>query len=223
MIKAILLDVDNTLLDFNKCACAAMYDAAREFSLPLPEDAFAAFRRINDGLWRQVEQQTLTTEELYRIRWALIFRELGIDFDGPTFEERFYHYLTTAAEKVDGADELMAYLKDKYILCIASNAPYRQQVQRMEKAGYLPYLHHLFISEEIGAAKPAPRFFEACLAALAPLRPEEVLMIGDSLTADIAGAKACGIRTCWYRHGSGKDGSMADYCVADLREICGIA
>lgn len=222
MIKAVLLDVDNTLLDFNKCACAAMQDAAREFPLSLPEHAFAVFRRINDELWRRIEEQTLTTEELYRIRWALIFRELGIDFDGPAFEARFYHYLTTAAEKVDGADELMAHLKDKYILCIASNAPYLQQVQRMEKAGYLPHLRHLFISEEIGAAKPSPLFFEACLAALAPLQPDEVLMIGDSLTADIAGAKACGIRTCWYRHGSEKDGSMADYCVADLREICGI-
>ena len=219
MIKAILLDVDNTLLDFNKCACAAMQDAAREFSLSLPEHAFAVFRRINDELWRRIEEQTLTTEELYRIRWALIFRELDIDFDGPAFEARFYHYLTTAAEKVDGADELIAHLKDKYILCIASNAPYLQQVQRMEKAGYLPHLRHLFISEEIGAAKPSPLFFEACLAALAPLQPHEVLMIGDSLTADIAGAKACGIRTCWYRHGSGKDGSMADYCVDCLDEI----
>ena len=219
MIKAVLLDVDNTLLDFNKCACAAMQEAARDFSLPLPENAFADFRRINDGLWQQIEAQTLTTEELYRIRWALIFREWGIAFDGPTFEARFYHYLTTAAEKVDGADELIAHLKDKYILCIASNAPYLQQVQRMEKAGYLPYLRHLFISEAIGAAKPSPRFFEACLAALAPLRPDEVLMIGDSLTADIAGAKACGIRTCWYRHGSHKDGSMADYCVDCLDEI----
>ena len=72
------------------------------------------------------------------------------------------------------------------------------------------------------AAKPSASFFEACLAALAPLRSEKVLMIGDSLTADIAGAKSCGIRTCWYRHGSDKDGSIADYCVADLREICGI-
>ena len=222
MIKAILLDVDNTLLDFNKCACAAMLDAARDFSLALPEDAFATFRRINDALWREIEEQTLTPEELYRIRWALIFQELGIDFDGPTFEARFYHYLTTSAEKVDGADELMAYLQGKYTLCIASNAPCQQQVQRMEKAGYLPYLRHFFISEDIGAAKPSPRFFEACLAALAPLQPHEVLMIGDSLTADIAGARACGIRTCWYRHGSDRDGSIADYCVADLRDICRI-
>ena len=222
MIKAVLLDVDNTLLDFSKCACAAMYDAARDFSLVLPEHAFPTFRRINDSLWQQIEAQTLTTDELYRIRWNRIFAELGVDFDGPTFEARFYRYLTTAAEKVDGADQLMAYLKDKYILCIASNAPYDQQVQRMEKAGYLPCLRHLFISEKIGAAKPAPAFFEACLSALSPLQPQEIMMIGDSLTADIAGAKACGIKTCWYRHGSDKDGSMADYCVADLREICEI-
>ena len=134
MIKAILLDVDNTLLDFNKCACAAMQDAARDFSLALPEEAFSAFRRINDGLWRQIEEQTLTTDELYRIRWARIFRELGIDFDGPAFEARFYRYLTTAAEKVDGADELMAHLQGKYILCIASNAPYLQQVRMPQPA-----------------------------------------------------------------------------------------
>jgi len=220
MIKAVLLDVDDTLLDFHRCACAAMVEAAREFSLALPEDAFSAFRRINDGLWRRVEEQTLTTEELYRIRWTLIFAELGIDFDGPAFEERFARHLTTAAEKVAGADELIAHLQGRCTLCIASNAPYTQQVQRLEKAGYLPHIRHLFISEKLGAAKPSPRFFEACLSALAPLRAEEVLMIGDSLTADIAGAAQCGMKTCWFRRGSEKDGSMADYCVDDLREIC---
>ena len=219
MIKAVLLDVDNTLLDFNKCAMAAAHAAARDVGLVLPENIYPVFRRINDRLWHQIEQRQLTTEELYRIRWQLIFDELGICADGVAFEALFRAHLDTSAEPVDGAAELLAYLHGKYILCIASNAPYDQQMQRLEKAGMLHYMSHLFVSEEIGAAKPSAAFFDACLSALSPLQPQEIMMIGDSLTADIAGARACGMRTCWYRHDGETARGEADCCVDALEEI----
>ncbi|MBQ9265286.1 MAG: HAD hydrolase-like protein, partial [Clostridia bacterium] len=82
-----------------------------------------------------------------------------------------------------------------------------QQKARLRQAGYLPYFHHLFISEAIGFSKPAPAFFDACIAALnapalsssaPPILPENVLMVGDSLTSDMRGGIDSGLKTCYF-------------------------
>ena len=51
----------------------------------------------------------------------------------------------------------------------------------------LKYFTHCFVSERMGMEKPAREFFEGCFAALPGILPEETMIIGDSLTADIAG------------------------------------
>ena len=90
MISTVLLDVDNTLLDFNACALASMQDAFRAFDLPFSKEVvFPTFLRINDQLWAQIEEGNLTKREHYQIRWNLILKELGIDFDGIRLEEKF--------------------------------------------------------------------------------------------------------------------------------------
>ena len=62
----------------------------------------------------------------------------------------------------------------------------------------LKYFAHCFVSEKVGADKPSQRFFDGCLKELPGVRPEECMMIGDSLTADITGGRAYGMSTCWY-------------------------
>ncbi|WP_295265127.1 HAD hydrolase-like protein [Selenomonas sp.] len=62
---------------------------------------------------------------------------------------------------------------------------------------------HCFISEQVGVQKPDPRFFEPCFETLRAdgldMRPDETILIGDSLTSDVAGGKRYGMKTCWYR------------------------
>ena len=93
---------------------------------------------------------------------------------------------------------MLARLHGKYRLCAASNGPYAQQVNRLRRAGMLDAFERLFISGQMGAEKPSRVFFDRCLAQLPGVRPEQCLMIGDSLTADIAGGRAAGMRTCWF-------------------------
>ena len=93
---------------------------------------------------------------------------------------------------------ILARLHGKYRLCAASNGPYAQQVNRLRRAGMLDAFERLFISGQMGAEKPSRVFFDRCLAQLPGVRPEQCLMIGDSLTADIAGGRAVGMRTCWF-------------------------
>ncbi len=221
MIKVVLLDVDNTLMDFRECAHQAMHFAAEEWGLTLPANITQVFHRINDGLWHRIEEGSLTVPRLHEIRWGLIFEELGIDRDGVEFEQRFLKNLAKGSATVEGAKELLEYLAPKYTLCVASNAPYYQQTSRLTNAGLLGYFDHLFISEKIGFSKPKPEFFEACMKELEGVSKEEIMMIGDSLTADIGGAAAFGLQTCWFNFsGAPKEqGSGADHTVDRLEEI----
>lgn len=198
MIRFVLFDVDNTLMDFNACARAAIEKAFAVWSLPYTDVVFETFDRINEALWRQIERGELTKAEHAKIRWQRIFEALRIDADGPSFEPVFRRCLCDTGVPNDGAVELLERLAGKYTLCVASNAPYEQQVSRLRNSGMLGYFEHLFISERIGYMKPDVRFFEACFAALQEPEKDEVLLVGDSLTADIAGGEAFGIKTCWY-------------------------
>ena len=225
-IKAILIDVDNTLLDFDECVKAALRDGFAHFGLPpYREEMFPIFTRINNKLWHQIELGELTREELMKIRFDQVFEALGIDFDGVTFEDYFRQYLFDSAIHVDGALDLLQYLAGKYTVCAASNGPYQQQIHRLKNGGMYPYMAHCFISEQVGAEKPSAAFFDRCFETMRrdqpDLQPAEVLMIGDSLTADMAGGIAYGMPTCWYsRDGKTVPDDMAvDHVVKTLNEI----
>lgn len=90
MIKAILLDIDNTLLDFDAYVKDSMKSGFKKFGLGTYKDSdYNTFTVINNGLWHEIEEGTLTFEELKKIRWNKVFDALGISFDGVLFEKYF--------------------------------------------------------------------------------------------------------------------------------------
>ncbi len=197
-VKYILLDIDDTVLDFERCSNAAVLSAAEELNVDLPDGLLLDFHRINRGLWRDVELGKLTAAGLHEIRWNLIFRETGIDFDGILFEKYFRKYLDMSAYPVEGAGDFLAYLSKKYVIAGASNASLHQQINRLSIAGFIECFKYLFVSESIGADKPSAAFFDHCMEKLGTNDLSEVIMIGDSLTADINGACDYGLRTVWF-------------------------
>ena len=93
---------------------------------------------------------------------------------------------------------------------MASNGPGEQQVHRLEIAGMKKYFDYIFVSERIGASKPSKVFFERAFVELNAGRkeiilPEDTVMIGDSLTSDIAGGQAFGMEVCLFRRKEGMD------------------
>ncbi|MBR5804670.1 MAG: YjjG family noncanonical pyrimidine nucleotidase [Clostridia bacterium] len=197
-IKAVFLDVDDTLLDFGKCAKTAMYQAADRLGIKLPEHTEIRFHEINDMLWGKLQQGQISMKELHRVRWEMIFADIGVEADGEAFDRAFSGCLFDTAEPVDGAYRLLEELNGRVRMFVTSNASYEEQRNRLGKAGMLKYFEKMFVSDRIGYPKPQKEFFDACFRELPELRPEEVLMIGDSISSDISGAFAYGIRTCWF-------------------------
>ena len=199
--SVILLDVDGTLLDFRLCAAEAMAQAAAACGISLPPEANDTFHTVNDELWRRLERGELTRDRLYAIRFTRLFEVLSVDYDGPTFEGVFHRFLETTAVPVEGAADLLAYLRERYTLCVASNARPAQQLQRLQRAGMAEAFAHFFCTDKPEQGKPNARFFDECLAALGGVDKRQVLMIGDSPTADIEGAGNAGIDACWFDPG----------------------
>lgn len=220
MIKYVLIDIDNTLLDFNKCSENAIKQACLVHGVKYERRIYDAFSTINENFWKQIERGELSKERLHRIRWKTIFDYLGISCDGQAFELSFRSAVTQSAEPVDGADGLLKYLSRKYTVAVASNAAHSQQVSRLEKAGLKKYIDEFFVSWDIGFDKPHAEFFNACIKGLSNPPAETVIMIGDSLTADIIGAKNCGIKTCWFnKFNDPLPDYKIDYVVNDLTDI----
>ncbi len=221
MIKAVLIDVDDTILDFNKCANTAVRKTFADFSLGFEEKYIATFHEINDSLWRKVEFGQMTRDEVRRVRWGMVFERLNIDFDSALFEKQFIANITETAEPMDNALEMVEYLSKKYTLCVASNSAYSIQSNRLKKAGMFDFFDKFFLSNEIGYAKPNPLYYEKCLEELGNISPSEVFMIGDTLTADIKGGKNAGMHTIWFNP-YGLEPFLditPDYTVSSLLEI----
>ena len=221
MITTVFIDIDNTLLDFDVCATYAMSKGLEKYGKHYENGLFECFKKINDNLWRRIEDGTLTKDGLKKIRWNLVFDAFGIKgIDGPEFEEIFHDFLAVSAEPVSGAHELLTNLYGKYKLFATSNGPFKQQRFRLKKAGMLKYFKHVFVSEQAGAMKPTKEFFDYCTSRLAVSSPDEIVLIGDSLTADINGGKNYNMKTIWFDFArlNIADGEW-DYAVKELSEI----
>lgn len=221
MIKTVFIDIDDTLLDFDKCAEKSMENAFKIIGESFRWEYFDVFTKINTDLWKKLEKHIITKDDVYGKRWNTIFAMLGIEYGGEKFEKIFLDCLNRSAICVPHAKELLAYLKGKYEVCAASNASYNQQMMRLESADMLKYIDHVFTSEKIGYEKPDKRFFDTCLKKLGRAKAQECIMIGDSLSADICGGVGCGMKTCWFNPKKKKNENdvSVDYTVYSLLEI----
>ena len=225
-MKAIFIDIDNTLLDFDAYVRESMRAGFARFGLrPYEPWMYDIFVRENDKLWQAIERSELTFARLQEIRWNTVFRALGIEADGIAFERYFREALHESAIPVNGARELLEALRDRYLLAAASNGPYEQQLHRLALAGMKDFFDWFFISERIGASKPSKLFFDEAFRQVnegreTPILPEDTAIIGDSLTSDMAGGRGCGLKTVYYRRpGAAPANDSVDVTAEDLRDI----
>ena len=208
MIKALFIDIDDTILDFVGYVKETMKIGFGKFGLPEYEPwMYDVFHEKNGELWRGLERGELTFEDIKRNRWNRIFEALGIEGDGQAFEEFFRACLHDSGILMPGAKETLESFSSRYMLFAASNGPEDQQRNRLKVAGIDTLFIDVFTSGGLGASKPTKDFFDKCMEKvnsytanhnLPQVEREEILMIGDSLTSDINGAVTYGLKCCLF-------------------------
>ena len=222
MIKYVLFDVDDTLLDFGKAEAAAIRKTFERIGIPVTEELIHRYSEINARQWERLERGEISREQVLTGRFDILFSELGLSNIPSEMAQASYEYLLgTGHYFVDGAEELLEALKDKYELYIVSNGNASVQDRRLKSAGIVPYFREVFISERVGFNKPSAEFFDACFERIQGFEKDKAIIVGDRLSSDILGGINAGVRTCWFNpKGEAPDPDIpADHEIKHLSEL----
>lgn len=197
--KFLLFDLDHTLLDFESAEDTALTQMLEDMNFQNIQAFKDYYKPMNQGLWKDLEQKKLTKQELVDSRFAIGFAHFGITVDGAEMALRYQDYISLQGQSFPGAEDLLARLeKAGYQLYGATNGVTAIQEGRLAHSTIASYFKEVFISEQLQTQKPDLDFFEKVGQRIPGFRKEQTLMIGDSLSADIAGGNAAGIDTVWY-------------------------
>lgn len=222
MVKDILFDLDDTLFDFHADERAALEKTFRAFDLPLSDAVRARYSQLNESLWKALERGEISRSEVKLQRFYTLFDELGLT---PALAEeaaeRYLVYLAEDFHFMEGAKELLDVLYGSYRLFLVSNGNLSVQEGRLTKAGIKRHFSGIFISEVLGAEKPDKRFFDLAFAQVADFDPACAVIVGDSLSSDIAGGINAGIRTIWFHPGveAPQTDIRADFEIKSLKDL----
>lgn len=221
MIEFLFLDLDDTILDFHKAEKIAISKTFQAFGIEPTEEVLTRYSQINKSCWHKLELGEWDREQVLVRRFELLFAEYGITRDGTRVARAYEKNLSIGHWFLPGAEEAVDSLSQNYRLFLASNGTASVQQGRMTSANLYRFFEKVFVSQELGANKPAPEFFQRAVAQIPGYDPAKAMMVGDSLTSDILGGINAGMKTCWInlKHLPADPNIRADYEIESLSQL----
>lgn len=220
--KYLLFDLDHTLLDFAAGEEVALTQFLKSLNVKNIQTFKDYYRPMNAAMWKELEQKRISKKELINTRFSKAFAHFGHQVDGQQLALQYQVFLGKQGQIFDGADRLLhSLVSHGYRLYAATNGVTYIQENRLENSPIGGYFEEVFISEQMGTQKPSADFFEKIADQIGCLSKKQMLMIGDSLTADIQGANNAGIDSIWYNPEHLKNKSLAQptYTVTNYQQV----
>ena len=227
----LFVDFDDTLYDTHGNSVIALKETFEVFRLERyfdhPQTFYDAYWEANIDLWGRYSKGEITRDYLIVERFR---RPLSVGTDLEVTEQfclemsdRFLEFCSTKPGVVDGAHELMEYLREKgYRMHMTSNGFHEVQYKKLAACGLLDYFNTIVLSEDAGANKPSQAFFDYAFKQTGA-NAETTLMIGDNMQTDIKGAMAAGMDTLlfnrWEYDIKSGDPEAPTYIVSKLLDI----
>lgn len=196
--STLLLDADETLLDFAAAEKKALFLTMQSLGYSISKEEHRLYSEINDAQWKKLERGETTKPVLTVERFSLFLSELGIVADAKEVNRQYTDNLSLGSDLIDGAMDFLEIVKEHFSLYMITNGTAHVQIKRLAAARIDRFFSETFISEAIGFAKPKKEYFTYVLSHIEEQNPKKVLVIGDSLTSDIAGGQNAGLDTCWF-------------------------
>ena len=224
-IKHVFFDLDRTLWDFEKNSETVIKSLLVTYNIEktyqtTADDFIKKYRKINHKLWHLYSHKKITKEELRSIRFSKTLEKLGAKNEelGALLEEAYIAQSPCQTKLLEGANEILDYLKPKYQLHILSNGFKEVQHIKLHESGIKKHFNNIFISEEMGFQKPDKKIFHAAQTK-AGVKPEACIMIGDDFDNDIEGGLNAGWKAIYLtsRKKRVKDPDM--YQIKSLLEL----
>jgi 2-haloacid dehalogenase len=217
---SLFLDLDNTLLDFNKAEYYAAKKLFEKYGLPCDDEAIKTYSEINHSFWKRFESGEIKKDEIYENRFKAFCERFGKTADTAQMSKDYFINLSEGAYTVEGTFDVLDYLKAKdYKLYATTNGMSLTQYKRIEKSGLGPYFDKVFVSEDAGHQKPEKEYFEYVLKNIPEKDKSKILIVGDSQSSDILGGINIGIDTCWFNPEKIVGKYIPNYEIRNLFEL----
>lgn len=194
----LLLDADNTLMDFYAAEEQGIKNTCLAFNIKYDEDIGKLYSDINDGFWKRFEKGEIKRKEIKIGRFREFIKAVGANADPKEMADRYIEELSKGKMLLEGAAECSRKLSEKYTLYIVTNGNSYVQKRRFAGCGLEPYFKAVFISEDMGAKKPDKAFFDKVFSLISEKNRDKICIIGDSMSSDIKGGINAGIDTCFF-------------------------
>ena len=219
----ILLDADNTLMDFNMAEEYALEMTLRSYGLPYEEEIHRVYNGINTELWERLNRGEIKKEDLLIERFRHFYQEMNWKpkEDYVKINQRYLENLSNCSALLEGSLEFCKEMSEKCDLYIITNGVASTQRKRFSRSEIRPYIKDIFISEEIGYQKPEQEFFSFVFEHIPDFQKEKALIIGDTLSSDIEGANRVGVKSCWFNPKNLKNNTeiVCDFIVSNFSQI----
>lgn len=223
MIKAVLWDIDGTLLDFKKSERYALKTCFSRFGLGIcDDDAIKRYSAINRTLWEKLEKGEITKQDVLLGRFQAFFKEEQISFDQvEAFNEEYQLCLGDRFFFCEHGLETVTALKGHVKQYAVTNGTLAAQSRKLQKSGLISLFDDIFISDQVGFEKPSREFFQFVWDRIGDCKRHEAIIIGDSLTSDMLGGYQFGILCCWYnpQHAAAPSDIKLDYIIDHLSQV----
>ena len=188
-----LVDMDETLLDFQKTELVNLTRSLAQYGVTATKEMISDFHRLNDGLWKSLERGEITRERLKVLRFELLFEKYGIERDAEAVSDTYFDGFLSVCFPFEGAVDFLKTLSERGRVYIVTNGGLAIQKRHLKDAGFLPYIRRAFISEEVGFNKPSIEFADFVESQIEDYDRSRAVWIGDSLSSDGQCAKNRGI------------------------------
>ncbi len=218
--SSIFLDLDNTLLDFNMAEKVAVKKVLQKYKLPHNEEAVKTYSDINRSYWERFERGEIKKSEIFEGRFKTFLSVYNLEADTSAISKDYCLNLSEGYFKIDGAVEILEYLKRKgYKLYATTNGLSLTQFKRIKNSGLEKYFDKVFVSEDAGHQKPEKEYFDYVIDNIEEKDRSKILIIGDSQSSDILGGINSIIDTCWFNPSALTPKYKSNYEIATLYEI----
>lgn len=220
-VTDVFFDLDHTLWDFERNSALTFRKIFSESAVGMDVDAFLkVYIPINLRFWKLFREGRIDQQELRFLRLKTAFDALGhpaTDSFVRYVSNEYIAHLSSYNHLFPNTIEILDYLSPKYRLHIVTNGFQEIQDKKLRNSGIARYFDQVINSEMAGAKKPDPLIFRLALSR-ANAVAERSIMIGDSIEADILGAKAVGLNVL---HFNAHDEPKHHHCemIGDLSEI----
>ena len=197
--KLFLLDLDDTLLDFQASEKLCFKETMDKFGfIKQLEELHKTYKIENNLLWKQVERGEIDKDFLKVERFKRTLDQHKIEMPPHIMADYYLEQLPKNVVLIDGALDVLKYLKPFGEIGIITNGIQSTQRQRIDNSELKNYIDFLAVSDECGFAKPDVRFFDFTVKRAKHFSKDTTIIIGDRIEADILGGNNFGIDTCWF-------------------------